>query len=92
MEIDIEKQREFLSVLGAIDGQTSAINITIENLNKELDKLESDKKDALVQCQHVDEDGQAAIAGGALLVWCQICGVLLTEEEVNNLEQFENKK
>jgi len=91
MKIDIEKQREFLGVLGAIDGQTGAINITIENLNKELDKLENDKKDALVQCQHIDEDGRAAIAGGALLVWCQICGTLLTEEEVNNLEKFEKE-
>lgn len=92
MKIDIEKQKEFLSVLGAIDGQTSAINVTIENLNKELTRLELDKKDALVKCQHIDEDGQPAISGGALLVWCQICGTLLTEEEVNNLENFENKE
>jgi hypothetical protein len=89
MEINIEKQKNLLEVLGAIDGQLSAINITQENLLLETEKLASDKKIALAACQHIDEEGNPALAGGVLYTWCQICGTLLTEEDLNELEKLE---
>lgn len=87
--MEIEKQKEFLEVLGAIDGQLSAIEVTIENLEKEKAKLKADRIDTLAKCQHVDEDGKPALSGGTLYVWCQICGKLISEEEEKELEKLE---
>jgi len=87
--MEIEKQKEFLEVLGAIDGQLSAINVTIENLEKEKERLKSDRLDTLPKCQHIDEEGQPALSGGTLYVWCQICGKLIDEHELKELEKLE---
>lgn len=87
MGINIEKQKILLEVLGAIDGQLSTINMTKINLDREVERLQADKADALQNCQHADEEGHLAIAGGSLLAWCQICGVLLTDEEIKALEE-----
>ena len=89
MEIDIEQQKNLLEVLGAIDGQLSTIEILKENLEKEVNTLKSDKRIALEKCQHVDDEESPAIAGGQLYVWCQICGQVLTEEELLELEKLE---
>ena len=86
MEINIEKQKALLEILGAIDGQLSTIEITKVNLELEVAKLKADKIDALQNCQHVDQVGQVAIAGGSLLAWCQICGTLLSDDEIDELE------
>ena len=86
MEIDIEKQKNLLVTLGAIDGQLSGVEVAIENLNKETGMLEADKKRALTECQHVDEEGTPAIAGGTLYAWCQICGKLLSDADIKELE------
>ncbi len=86
MSIEIEKQKILLEILGAIDGQLSAIGIARENLGREVERLKADKADALTSCQHVDEEGQVAVAGGSLLAWCQICGTLLSDDEIKALE------
>lgn len=87
MENNLVKQRKLLEILGSIDAQLSIVEITKENLEKEVERLKKDKRETLVNCQHVDEDGQLVIAGGALLAWCQICGTLLTDGEIKELEE-----
>jgi hypothetical protein len=87
MGIDVEKQKALLEILGAIDGQLSTIEITKTNLDLEVEKLKQDKKDALQNCQHIDDDSNLAIAGGCLLAWCQICGKLLNDNEIKELEE-----
>lgn len=86
MKIYIDKQRNLLETLGAIEGQLSTIEILKNNLDKEKEKLNSDKEEIIKSCQHVDEDGKMAIAGGTLYTWCQICGKLLSDEEIADIE------
>ena len=91
IQLDIEKQRGLLEVLGAIDGQLSAIGLTVENLEKEATKLKENKISTLNECQHIDEEGNLAIAGGNLYAWCQICGKLLSDDEIKELEEPETE-
>lgn len=91
MEINVEKQKEFLSSLGAIDGRLNATSVTIEALWNETEKLQENRKELLNTCQHIDEEGHPALSGSSLFVWCQICGKVLTEEEVETLDKYENE-
>jgi Ca2+-binding EF-hand superfamily protein len=86
MKIDIEKQRTLLETLGGIEGQLSTIEILKKNLDKEKEKLNSDKEEILKSCQHTDEDGKMSISGGNLYAWCQVCGKLLSDEEIAEIE------
>lgn len=88
MEIDIEQQKNLLETLGAIDAQLSTIKIVKSNLDLERDALKADKLSNLYKCQHVDEDGTPALSGGLLYTWCQICGVILEEEIIEELEKL----
>jgi len=92
MEINIEKQQEFLANLGSMDGKLNALGVTINCLYDEQEALEKQRKDSLVDCQHVDDEGNLALSGGSMFVWCQICGKLLSEAEVEVLESFEKEK
>lgn len=89
MEINIEKQREFLVELGSIDGRNNAIANTIDALYTEQEQLANRRRELLLTCQHIDEEGNVALSGGSMFVWCQICGKLLTDAEVELLEQYE---
>jgi len=86
MEINIQKQKEFLSDLGSTDGKLNATQVTIDLLFEEQGALLDHRKELLLNCQHIDEDGIPALSGGSMFVWCQICGKLLSDEEVKELE------
>lgn len=85
--MNIDNQKKLITSLGAIDGQLRTIDTVIENLDKERDILLHRRRDILLDCEHVDEEGTLVLAGGGLTTWCQICGTLLTDEEVDELEK-----
>jgi len=89
MEINIETQQKFLAELGSIDGRNNAITNTIDALYTEQEQLANKRRELLPTCQHVDDEGNVALSGGSMFIWCQICGKLLTDAEVELLEQYE---
>jgi len=91
MEINLEKQREFLSNLGSMDGRLNAISVTIDALYDEQEAIQKNRKDSLVNCQHIDDEGNVALSGNSMFIYCQICGRLLSEAEVELLENYEDK-
>jgi len=85
--MNIENQKKLIESLGAIDGQLRTIDTVVENLDKERDILLHQRRDLLLDCEHIDEEGNIVLTGGGFITWCQICGTLLDDIEIEELEK-----
>ena len=85
--MNLENQKKMIESLGSIDGQLRMLDTVIENLQNEQDLLLNQRHDLLLDCEHVDEEGNLVLAGGGFTTWCQICGNLLDEDEIAELEK-----
>lgn len=88
MNMDLKTQRETLQELGSTDGKIASIKITIRNLKKEIENLENFRNELLHGCQHIDDEGNPSLGGGYTSTWCTICGKIMTESEITDLEQL----